>query len=1454
MKKMPKINRMRIANIQYDGKVIKDLLLNCYGGENVLINLANGGGKSVLVQLLQQPLLPESKIHGREIYSYLSQEHPSYILIEWKLDNTPKKYLLTGIVISRLFSSEDRNKARYFTFLHSYTSRNEWDIQNIPLIVKEEEAIRYKSYDAAMKLISEQKNAEELYLYGREDQKSYREKLAEYGIFTNEWKVLAKMNENEGGVDELFKDCKTSDSLINKWILKVISDGSEIESKELKEMFSSLMEEIIEQEENITQKEIFEEFKSIIEKYEDSLKQLLEKLEEEKTVQNDIYGIYLTLKRLSKENQNKIEEIEKQVIEYNNQLEEINYEELSEEYYHHCQDLEVLQEQKEQISQELDWQKNALEKAKHTYRIQKAAYLYQKEKKEENELKALELARENLENQGNKDTQLLSIEYTLQEKYKEKGESLSQEVEKLQEEEKQTKKQIKEEKEKQNENQERLKKLSLTRGTLQEQISQFEKKEKELWDKMGISLTRNLLNELEDKEINTIKANWHTQIISHEEQIKENQEKRQKNILEIEEMDKQEDKMRNELEELTQEMTKNNLAYQEFQKQEKTIKEILRFHHIPESNIFQKDENHTILQEKKWEMNRKIESCTRQIEQIKQYLLDIEQGGIHTSHEMREMLKKAQIDFITGEDYLREQNEEYQKELLSKNPLLPYCYIVTQEELERIKQLEMKEETDKLTLIITYQGIDKPLTQEKRMVQWEEMYFLNLYHQDCFFSRAKEYQKKLQHQLETLQKRKKEQEEELSTLEKHIHELDRFTYQEKDKKKREEMIVFFEREIEKKKEEIATGRKQKEEWQKENESRQLIIEEEKQKLQEKRKEESQFLDYLTENEIYCQRKQEEEKALLETARREEEIIQVERNLEELETILRVKLTQIRQTQEQLTNIQKKQVNIPHRENQEMLPDSIEELEAKYEQLTIKYDQDRKQIQKEISTCQERKLEWERERKKQYGDLSFDEYALLTYAEELEDLAKEQQEEAEKVLQEKLDEMNKIQTEYTRKSTQLQNVNENLKKLGKLEPISASQIKGKYQKRREEIKANQIASEKQKGELQEQNITWQKQINHIERTVEVENIGEEIEEKPVEGIELISHLKKYKQLQQENRENKDDVFKKQLEINNHYKAKHRILSTFLETITLNNAEGEFDDFYYLYEKLVNCLEKLTEYIHVLALSLQNIEQDKKNILQHAVRQGIMLYQEMKAISDSSKIRIGERYIQILKIEIPSELNEQVEQRIENHIQYCIQTLREECQKSEDKKKTIDNRIAVLLSDRQLLNLTLDCETIKVKLYKFDIQHRNSGLRQWEEVIVGNSGGQRFIACFALLSALIEYTRKKELEARGEKENQESSKVFILDNPFGKTSSSHLLEPMMEISKKFNIQMICLSDLSQSSITDKFTLIYQLALRGSKYTNKSFLNLEKTRINGEVNMDASLEQVYLRNYLEQISFLP
>lgn len=58
---MPKIRKVRIVNFEYnDGKrLIADELYNFANRDdddalNVLINLANGGGKSVLVQLMMQ--------------------------------------------------------------------------------------------------------------------------------------------------------------------------------------------------------------------------------------------------------------------------------------------------------------------------------------------------------------------------------------------------------------------------------------------------------------------------------------------------------------------------------------------------------------------------------------------------------------------------------------------------------------------------------------------------------------------------------------------------------------------------------------------------------------------------------------------------------------------------------------------------------------------------------------------------------------------------------------------------------------------------------------------------------------------------------------------------------------------------------------------------------------------------------------------------------------------------------------------------------------------------------------------------------------------------------------------------------------------------------------------------------------------------------------------------------
>ena len=103
---MPQLNKVRIVNFTYNNgkRIIPDTCFSFQdnGGKplNTLISLANGGGKSVLVQLLLQPILPKTRLAKRKIESFFekSSDH-CFVLIEWRLDNSTQR-LLTGIALS----------------------------------------------------------------------------------------------------------------------------------------------------------------------------------------------------------------------------------------------------------------------------------------------------------------------------------------------------------------------------------------------------------------------------------------------------------------------------------------------------------------------------------------------------------------------------------------------------------------------------------------------------------------------------------------------------------------------------------------------------------------------------------------------------------------------------------------------------------------------------------------------------------------------------------------------------------------------------------------------------------------------------------------------------------------------------------------------------------------------------------------------------------------------------------------------------------------------------------------------------------------------------------------------------------------------------------------------------------------------------------------------------------
>ena len=139
---MSRINRIRIVNLNYNNNAIR-IDDECFElvNENTLLSLRNGGGKSVLIQMLTAPFVHKRyrDTSDRPFASYFTTNQPTFILVEWSLDHEAG-YVLTGMMVRKnqeLKEDEDhRFDLEMINFIHEYTSENDYDIQNFPLLIQ----------------------------------------------------------------------------------------------------------------------------------------------------------------------------------------------------------------------------------------------------------------------------------------------------------------------------------------------------------------------------------------------------------------------------------------------------------------------------------------------------------------------------------------------------------------------------------------------------------------------------------------------------------------------------------------------------------------------------------------------------------------------------------------------------------------------------------------------------------------------------------------------------------------------------------------------------------------------------------------------------------------------------------------------------------------------------------------------------------------------------------------------------------------------------------------------------------------------------------------------------------------------------------------------------------------------------------------------------------------------
>ena len=307
---MPHINRIRVNNVKYNfgTQAYDDFLMKPFCG-NTLYDLANGGGKSVLMLLLLQNVIPNCTLDEKQPIEKLFRTGEGsktiHSLIEWRLDDenieNGFRYMTTGFCARKAAESEGETKdtatIEYFNYCIFYREYNRNDIRNLPL-VKDKERITYSGLRRYLKEL-ERDNSLVVRIFDRKGE--YQNFIADYGIYESEWEIIRGINKTEGHVRTYFEsNYKTTRKVVEDLLIEEIlgtsfrrkagkEDTEDTMSKTLLDMKDKLVE-LAKQKDAMRsydrQEEVLSEFSSRVE----LLGSVYEEQQEAKTQLNRIYN------------------------------------------------------------------------------------------------------------------------------------------------------------------------------------------------------------------------------------------------------------------------------------------------------------------------------------------------------------------------------------------------------------------------------------------------------------------------------------------------------------------------------------------------------------------------------------------------------------------------------------------------------------------------------------------------------------------------------------------------------------------------------------------------------------------------------------------------------------------------------------------------------------------------------------------------------------------------------------------------------------------------------------------------------------------------------------------------------------------------------------------------------------------------------------------------------------
>ena len=1450
---MSKINAVRFINLNYNNNAMKinDECMQ-FSGKSTLLSLRNGGGKTVLVQMMTAPFVHrgKQKTKDRPFESYFTTAKPSFILVEWLLDGGAG-YVLTGLMVrkNQEISEEKTDALEMMAIISEYKEPCMQDIHHLPVVEQNEKTMKLKSYNSCRKLFEDYKKDKKLSFFCYDmsspaQSRQYFYKLMEYQINYKEWEtIIRKVNVKESGLSELFSDCRTEKELIEKWFLEAVESKLNKEENKVKN-FQEILEKYAGKYKNIKEqlkrRDAIQKFKEAAEEIqinaEDFLVKEGEKAEQEKVIAAFIARLNVLYEEAEIERERQ-EEGRKKLQE---ELEFLKYEQLSCEFHeknrekrNHASNREMIDLEKESLLRKQE----KIQKKVHVFLCAKQQEMVNEDKQEweiRKEKAAISRTKEeNLEPERNRIGGQLSgyYEYRLSDN-KEKQEAIKKQ--KLQ-----IRKDISQQKDILNEYREKTKKITESKGSFRSLVRGYDNIEIKYNSNYKENLSRNILGVYEAGMLD-IKQEMYDK--EQKKSIQENKEQKEKFENTTEEIHRTERAIEEKREKYFQKDSDIKQAEKEKKGYEQELeerKDILKYLELPEEKLFAREE---ILHKAKIKM-QELSSRRRTLEKKedalqKEYKLLVSGRVMELPDNLKEEFEKLDVPVVYGMEWLKKNGftEKKNKEIVSQNPFLPYALILTRQELKKLAERNGETYTSFPVPIIERENLESiKLDRTQSFVKMQDIHFYILFNENLLDEEKMEImieqkQKDIADIRETMQICKNEYED-------YFHRFDVIKRQAVTKENWDKIQKKLQK-LEKEKEDIfqniQQARDTKQSLKKNFEILQKTLRELEKKIESQAARQRAFkelrtayAEYEENNKKLQEYEREEERLENRQHLTEEKISQLEENYRELsgqENSLFREEESIQNSCQKFAAYKEINRNVKagkllgvdstlrtdNNSGVKIIPSEAEvlKLEARYEAVTADISQELKELELEEEKaltryhksfgelrelCQKYNL-----KNSEWQNIIYDKREQLYQEAELEDY--------DKKIERKANLLNEEDKKIGILNSQLEGILKQIvSECGKGNPL-------------EEEKISQKDLESAKNQTKYQLSELERKIAFSEKAIQKyrENLTALSEYNNFSADEEIHFEQDFKKMsEKELRDFKGMLIR---DYNDIIRCVQKCRETLAQTLNKIARQEAFQDASYktpLENMLKVCddaakvlrqlnitLESYDSLMKQLEVDISLVETEKKNVTELLEDYVQNIHKNLEKIGRNSTIKIREKSIKMLKVILP--VWEDNEKLYSLRLSDLVDEITEEGIRLFENNENAQEYIGRKVTSKNLYDTVVGTGNVQIQLYKIEEQREQQ--ISWNQV-AKNSGGEGFLSAFVILSSLLDYMRKDDSDIFMDKNE---GKVLLMDNPFAQTNAEHLLKPLMNLADKTNTQLICLTGLGGESIYNRFDNIYVLNL--------------------------------------------